>query len=91
MTDILQWLGCITGVGGSLLLALNTRASGWGFTLFLASNGFWIAFSVDTNTMGLLGMHLVFTATSIIGIYRWLLIQPPLIYDPKGDPTAKPP
>ena len=32
--DTLQWLGCISGVVGSLLLALHNRHSGWGFVFF---------------------------------------------------------
>lgn len=71
--EILQWLGCITGVAGSLLLALNTRHSGWGFVLFLVSNGFWTLFALETHAPGLLAMQLIFTATSLVGIYRWLI------------------
>lgn len=41
--DALQWAGCATGVAGASLLALNTKHSGWGFVLFLISNGFWTA------------------------------------------------
>ena len=70
--DTLQWLGCITGVAGSLLLALNTRQSGWGFVLFLVSNGFWAAYGFQTGAFGLLAMQGVFTITSLIGIQRWL-------------------
>ena len=44
MIDFLQWAGCATGVAGASLLALNTKNSGWGFVLFLVSNGFWTAF-----------------------------------------------
>ena len=44
MIDFLQWAGCLTGVAGASLLALNTKNSGWGFVLFLVSNGFWTAF-----------------------------------------------
>lgn len=71
--DLFQWLGCITGVAGSLLLALNTRHSGWGFVLFLISNGFWVAFAIQADAPGLLAMQIIFTVTSLVGIYRWLL------------------
>ena len=53
MIDFLQWAGCITGVAGASLLALNTKNSGWGFVLFLVSNGFWTAFGIQTNAPGL--------------------------------------
>ena len=74
MIDFLQWAGCITGVAGASLLALNTKNSGWGFVLFLVSNGFWTAFGIQTNAPGLITTQLVFTATSVFGIYRWLVV-----------------
>jgi nicotinamide riboside transporter PnuC len=70
--DALQWLGCVTGAAGSLLLALNTRYSGWGFVLFLVSNGFWVVFGLETHAPGLITNQIFFTATSLLGIYRWL-------------------
>ncbi len=72
-TDLLQWLGCVTSVCGSLLLASKTKRSGWGFVLFLISNGFWAAYGIATHAPGLLVMQIVFTITSTVGIYRWLL------------------
>jgi nicotinamide riboside transporter PnuC len=69
--DVLQWLGCITGVAGSLLLSLNLKYSGWGFVFFLESNWFWFAFGIQTNAPGLSTSQLFFTATSLIGICRW--------------------
>ncbi|MDD4929125.1 MAG: nicotinamide mononucleotide transporter [Gallionella sp.] len=71
--DTLQWLGCGTGALGSLLLALNTRHSGWGFVFFLISNGFWTAYGLAIHAPGLIVMQIIFTTTSLIGIYRWLL------------------
>lgn len=71
--DILQWMGCITGAAGSLLLAVNIRQSGWGFVLFLISNGFWAAYGLQTGAPGLITNQAFFTVTSILGIYRWKL------------------
>ena len=70
--DALQWAGCATGVAGALLLALNTKNSGWGFVLFLISNGFWTAYGIQTGAPGLVATQVIFTATSVLGIYRWL-------------------
>jgi len=33
--------------------------------------GFWIAFGLRERTFGLLLMQVGFTATSLLGIYRW--------------------
>lgn len=71
--DALQWTGCATGASGALLLALNNEHSGWGFVLFLLSNGLWAAYGIQTRAMGLITTQLVFTATSLLGTYRWLL------------------
>lgn len=71
--DALQWAGCATGVAGALLLALNTKHSGWGFVAFLISNGFWTAYGIQTDAPGLITTQVIFTATSLLGIYRWLL------------------
>ena len=70
--DALQWAGCATGVAGALLLALNTKHSGWGFVLFLISNSFWTAYGIQTGAPGLVATQVIFTATSLLGIYRWL-------------------
>lgn len=69
--DLLQWLGCATGALGSLLLALNKSYSRWGFVFFLIANGFWAAYGLETGAKGLVVNQLVFTVTSLIGIYRW--------------------
>lgn len=72
----LQWIGCAFGVFGAFLLALNSRLSGWGFVSFLASNACWIVFGVLTDAPGLIFMQVAFTATSLLGIYRWMLAKP---------------
>lgn len=74
--DMIQWLGCATGASGSMLLAINARYSGWGFVLFLVSNIFWAVFGVVTHAPGLIAMQVIFTITSIVGIYRWLISRP---------------
>lgn len=73
MNDILQWFGCVTGITGSLFLALNNKHSGWGFVLFLLSNMFWMAFGISTNAPGLITTQVFFTITSSLGVYKWLI------------------
>lgn len=72
----LQWIGCAFGIIGASLLALNNAHSGWGFVAFLGSNTSWILFGVLTEAPGLVFMQIAFTATSVLGIYRWLLSKP---------------
>lgn len=83
LTDFLQWLGCITGVSGAYLLACNNSKSGWGFALFLISNGFWIAIAILAELPGMLVQQLAFTITSALGVYRWLWIQKPDTAEPR--------
>jgi len=80
VVDILQWLGCATGVLGSVLLAWRSRWSGWGFVVYLISNACWIVFGLMSGAPGLVTMQLIFTATSAIGVWRWLVV--PLLKRP---------
>ncbi|WP_284155516.1 hypothetical protein [Sulfuricystis multivorans] len=71
---MLEWIGAIGGAAGALLLALNNRWSGYGFVLFLVSNAAWIAYGLMTHTFGMVAMQIVFTGTSLLGVWRWLVL-----------------
>lgn len=71
--SILEWSGCFFGLLGAVILALNNQYSGWGFVAFLISNCLWIAFGIQTETMGLVLMQAGFTVTSLMGIWNWLI------------------
>jgi nicotinamide riboside transporter PnuC len=68
----LEWLGAITGLLGSGLIACRLDISGYGFVLFLVSNVFLVAYGLKTRAWGLVTMQLGYTATSLLGLYRWL-------------------
>jgi len=70
-TSFDQWAGAATGVAGTLLLALPSEASKWGFVLYLVSNFFWIRFGLQTRTFGLIVQNAVYTASSLVGIWFW--------------------
>lgn len=72
----LEWTGCFFGVLGAGVLALNRPFSGWGFVAFLVSNACWIAYGVLAGAPGLIAMQVAFTATSLLGVYRWMLAAP---------------
>lgn len=70
---LLQWLGCVFGLAGSLLLAFKgLRFSGYGFVLYLVSNAFWAAYGVVTSAPALVVMQAGFSIASSIGIWQWL-------------------
>ncbi len=73
MIETIEWVGCFTGLCGASLLSLNNRYSGWGFVLFLLSNVAWIAFGLMSHANGMVVMQVGFTATSLMGVWRWLI------------------
>jgi len=70
LLELIEWIGCATGLCGAALLALNNRYSGWGFVLFLVSNVAWIYFGLLTHATGMVVMQVGFTATSLMGVWR---------------------
>jgi hypothetical protein len=73
--DVLtQWMGSALGIVGALLLALNTPWSAYGWISFLLSNFAWILFAYRKQLWSMLVMQLVFTGTSVLGIYQWILM-----------------
>jgi len=71
---ILEWSGCALGLSGSLLLALHIPLSGLGFGLFLISNLCWAVYAIKQRAFGLLTMQTGFTATSLLGLYNWVVL-----------------
>lgn len=75
---LLEWAGCVFGVFGAGILAINdSRWSRYGWLLFLASNVFWIGYAWIGDAPGLLMQQCFFTVTSLLGIYRWVLNADP--------------
>lgn len=64
----LEWAGCIFGLGGALLLALQKPYSRWGWWLFLAANALMVLLALRLRLDGLLIQQLGFFITSIIGL-----------------------
>ncbi|TFL14069.1 hypothetical protein CSC67_07840 [Pusillimonas caeni] len=79
---LFEWSGALLGLCGAALLVAHHRYSGWGFLAFLTSNLCWIAYALFTQTFGLLVMQLGFMLTSVVGLFRWVLL-PPVSYSKK--------
>jgi len=71
--EIFEWMGCVTGVLGSLLLAARHPRAGWGFVLYFFSSCAWLSYGILVGASGLVSMQMVFIATALIGIYNWLI------------------
>lgn len=61
------------GVLGTVLLALNGPRAGLGFVAYLASNAGWIWFAWSHAHWAMLVQQLAFTASSLLGIWVWLV------------------
>jgi hypothetical protein len=69
----LQALATIAGLAGALLLATKGQHAAWGWWGFLASNVGWIAFAWLRRFPWLLMQQIGFTASSLWGIWHWLV------------------
>jgi len=70
---IAGWIGSVLGLIGSLLLALHNDYSGFGFVAFLGSNVAWFYHGIRTGTWSMVIMQIGFTATSLLGVVKWML------------------
>ena len=84
--EFLEWVGCVTGVIGALLVALNNAWSKWGFIAYLVSNGCWFGFGLYSGAHGLGLMQVAFMLTTLVGIYRWVL--PVRLHEDRGAPRG---
>ena len=68
---VLEWLGVITAIIYSLLIALNIGAEFLGFTLLLISAiliGLWAYFG---KHRGILFLQIFYASAGLIGLIRW--------------------
>jgi hypothetical protein len=70
LMTILEWSFTFVSLVGAALLATYGKYASWGWVAFLAANLITIAFAVANNFYGMLLQQVVFTATSLLGIYR---------------------
>jgi hypothetical protein len=73
MADAIEILAASFGVWGTVLLARNGPRAGRGWLAYLVSNVAWLVVAWRTEQWPLFVMHLAFLASSIFGIWVWLL------------------
>jgi hypothetical protein len=66
-----EWLGVITAIFYSLLVAANIGAEFIGFTLLLASSAFIGIWSFLGKHKGILFLQFFYATAGIIGMIRW--------------------
>lgn len=69
----IEALAALSGLLGAFLLAGKGEHAAWGWVAFLASNAGWIAFGWIRGHWWLVLQQVGFTASSLLGVWRWLL------------------
>lgn len=73
LLTLTEWVAAVSAVAGTLLLAHKGPHAGWGFVLYLVSNMGWIAYAMHHGAWALLAQQGVFVATSLWGVWTWLV------------------
>ncbi|MGI9170878.1 MAG: hypothetical protein ACR2IZ_00255 [Candidatus Nanopelagicus sp.] len=68
---IFEWLGVVTAIVYSLLVAANVGAEFIGFTLLLASSAFIGVWACLGRHKGILFLQFFYATAGIIGMVRW--------------------
>lgn len=72
MNNVLSAIGLITGLSGSLFIALNIGLFTLGYTLFIISSVSWMIYAYKTKQSSLLVLNMWFLIVNIIGFYNFL-------------------
>ncbi len=70
LATVLEWSFAFVSLIGAALLATYGKYASWGWVAFLVANVITIAFALVNNFYAMLLQQVVFTATSLLGIYR---------------------
>lgn len=73
LIDWIELVSSALGIIGALLLATRSRFAGWAFVAWFVSNVGWIAFGAGNQHWLFIAQQFIFTATSIIGMWQWLI------------------
>ncbi|NBQ35642.1 MAG: hypothetical protein EBU16_03940 [Actinobacteria bacterium] len=70
-SKVFEWLGVVTAIIYSLLVAANIGAEFIGFTLLLASSAFIGVWAYLGKHKGILFLQFFYATAGIIGMIRW--------------------
>ena len=71
MIDVLEYVGVVLALLGSVFVARNDQYSKWGFVLFLMSCILFMFWSFIIQKWGLMIMNIIYMFVNLFGIYRW--------------------
>lgn len=70
---LIEWLGAVGALAGTLVVALNLPWSGWGFVVMLVFSGVLLGAAVAARRWPYAALFVGYEAVNVLGIYRWLL------------------
>lgn len=68
---IVEWIGCIFGVIGAVIVASNLGINVLGYTFFLVGATSYMLVAFVHENRPLLLLNLVFAATNVLGLIRY--------------------
>lgn len=68
-----EYTATALAIAGAFLLAIKNPLTPWAWLLWMFSNGFWLAYAVCTRQWGLFIQNAVFSVSSGIGLWTWLI------------------
>lgn len=74
MLQWFEWMGCLLGILGALLVALKSAYAHWAWLFWLISNGCWTAFGLYTGNAALALQQGALMVTSAVGLWHWLIL-----------------
>ena len=71
---ILEWLACLLGILGAVLVAVKSPHAHWAWVLWFISNASWTIHGLNTGNYALALQQAAFLLTSAVGVWHWLLL-----------------
>lgn len=74
--SVFEWSGCLLGIVGAVLMAVQSPKARWAFVLWLISNLCWTIYGLSSGNMALALQQGAFCITSAMGIWHWFRPRP---------------
>lgn len=74
--SVFEWSGCVLGITGAMLVAVQSPQARWAFVLWLISNLSWTIYGWWHGNLALVLQQSAFCITSMLGIWNGFLRQP---------------
>lgn len=68
--NVIEWVGAVAGIFGTMLLALNINRAWEGFACYLISNVAWITVAVQMESGPMLLMNAFYLGFTLVGLRR---------------------